>query len=65
MISLISFPCMKSISAALENFQGIKKRQKSTKLNNRKQKKTNQTKTKQNIIKLPKIGNTKDRKAQN
>ena len=40
---------MKSVSAALENFQGIKKRQKSTKLNNPKQKKTNKTKTKQNL----------------
>ena len=28
MISLISFPCMKSVSAALENFQGIKKTEK-------------------------------------
>ena len=26
MIFLISFPCIKSVSAALENFQGIKKK---------------------------------------
>ena len=46
MISLISFPCMKSVSAALENFQGIKKKTEKHKTKQSKAEKDKQDKNK-------------------